>query len=147
MQRMRGLALIAVLWLVAALSIIVAGLLQSVRTEARLGTQLQDVALASASGEAAMQLALQSLLAAGKPLDRLADVNMPWMDQSIAVRIMPLNGYIDLNAAPPSCLRRCSRPPPGCLWIGLMRLRRRRCASALSPAPMARRPASRPWKT
>jgi len=104
MQRMRGLALIAVLWLVAALSIIVAGLLQSGRTEARLGTQLQDVALASASGEAAMQLALQSLLAAGKPLDRLADVNMPWMDQSIAVRIMPLNGYIDLNAAPPELL-------------------------------------------
>lgn len=104
MQRMRGLALIAVLWLVAALSIIVAGLLQSVRTQARLGTQLQDVALASASGEAAMQLALQSLLAAGKPLDRLADVNMPWMDQSIAVRIMPLNGYIDLNAAPPELL-------------------------------------------
>ncbi|OJU92568.1 MAG: hypothetical protein BGO13_02760 [Burkholderiales bacterium 66-5] len=104
MRRRQGLALVAVLWLVAALSIIVAGLLQSVRTEARLGAQLRGDAQAAAAAEAAMQLALQSLLAEARPLDRLIAGDFVWQDQPIAVQVMPLNGYIDLNAAPPELL-------------------------------------------
>ena len=104
MRRRQGLALVAVLWLGAALSIIVAGLLQSVRTEARLGAQLRGDAQAAAAAEAAMQLALQSLLAEARPLDRLIAGDFVWQDQPIAVQVMPLNGYIDLNAAPPELL-------------------------------------------
>lgn len=104
MKRANGLALVAVLWLVAALSIVVAGLLQSVRTEARLGAQLRDGAFAAAAGEAAMQIALQTLLATGQPVDRPMSADVAWLDQTITVRAMPLNGYIDLNAAPPELL-------------------------------------------
>jgi len=104
MRRSNGLALVAVLWLVAALSITVAGLLQSVRTESRLGAQLRDDAQASAAAESAMQLVLQSLLAENKPVDRLIRTDVAWMDESIAVQAMPLNGYINLNAAPPELL-------------------------------------------
>ena len=104
MKSSKGLALVAVLWLVAALSIIVAGLLQTVRTEARLGAQLRGDAQAAATAEAVMQLALQSLLAEGKPVDRLITGAFVWQDQSVAVQAMPLNGYIDLNAAPPELL-------------------------------------------
>lgn len=104
MRRRQGLALVAVLWLVAALSILVAGLLQSVRTEARLGAQLRGDAQAAAAAEAAMQLALRSLLAEARPLDRLIAGDFVWQDQPIAVQVMPLNGYIDLNAAPPELL-------------------------------------------
>ena len=103
-QHPHGLALVAVLWLIAALSIIVAGLLQSVRTEARLGAQWQADAQAGAAAEAVMQLALQSLVAAGKPIDHLTTGQFTWQDQAIAVQAMPLNGYIDLNAAPPELL-------------------------------------------
>jgi len=117
MRRTNGLALVAVLWLVAALSITVAGLLQSVRTEARLGAQLRDDAQASAAAESAMQLVLQSLLAENKPVDRLIRTDVTWMDEAIAVQVMPLNGYINLNAAPPELLAQMFQTsaglPPG----------------------------------
>ena len=60
-QSNRGMALIAVLWLVAAMSLIVTGVVKTVRTEAA-GTGLQrQMAIGSALADAAVLLALQQL--------------------------------------------------------------------------------------
>lgn len=140
MKRANGLALIAVLWLVAALSIIVAGLLQSVRTEARLGAQMRGDAQAAAAAQAVMQLALQSLLAQGKPVDRVITGDFDWMDQRIAVQVMPLSGYIDLNAASPELLAQVfqtaanlSRDRAGALAQAVLRERTEPGASGAAP--------------
>ena len=96
----RAMALIAVLWLVAALSLIVTGLLQSVRMEARSIGQERVLVAAAALGESAIQRALQALVAAGKPVDRLLSEQITQASTVISVQAMPLNGYIDLNHAP-----------------------------------------------
>ena len=54
-----GLALVAVLWIVAALSIMVTGAMHSVRSELRLVSHVRQSVEAAAKGEAAMQLVLQ----------------------------------------------------------------------------------------
>lgn len=95
----RGIVLIAVLWIVMALSIIVTGVTRSVRDEARmLGTSRQSVQ-ASATGDAAIQIALQELAAQPQPLDGLVNTTVQYRGSVIAVEVMPLNGLIDLNGA------------------------------------------------
>lgn len=117
-SKQRGLALIAVLWLVAALSVIATGMMQSVRTEARMTARTRDVVLASALGESAMQLALQAMVAGGKRPDRLLREQIAYAGATVDVQAMPLNGYIDLNKAPVELLQQALQvagglPPDG----------------------------------
>ncbi|PWW43747.1 general secretion pathway protein K [Melaminivora alkalimesophila] len=98
--RQRGLALVAVLWLVAALSLMATAMTQSVRSEARTTARTRDLVVASALGESAMQLALQSLVVSGKRPDRLVRDEVPYAGTLVAVQAAPLNGYIDINRAP-----------------------------------------------
>lgn len=97
----RGMALIAVLWLVAAMGLIVTGVVQSVRSEVRMaGTQRQGV-VASALADAAILLALQNLHAQQKPPGttiQIIPVRFEGLD--INVVLQPLNGLIDINNAP-----------------------------------------------
>lgn len=96
----RGLALIAVLWLVAALSLIAAGIVQSVRNEIRtVGLQRQAV-VAQALADAAILLALQRIHAQQpEPRSVLQIVPVQFENVSYDVSIQPLNGLIDLNSA------------------------------------------------
>lgn len=101
----RGLALIAVLWLVAALSLLVGSLLNSVRGEIRTTRQLQNEVQAQAWGDAIVLLTLQQLQAAGQTQwSRPARFVQRWNDQDYDVQLHPANGWIDPNHAPASLL-------------------------------------------
>lgn len=98
-QHQRGVVLIAVLWMVMALSIIVTGLTRNVRDEARMLSVARQSAQAGALGDAAIQLVLQGMAFESKAVDRLTVVQTQYLGQAIAVQVMPLNGLIDINAA------------------------------------------------
>ena len=95
-----GVALVAVLWIVAALSILVTGMVQAQRDEIRLVTSARQTVEGSALGNAAVQLALQQLVSADEPLGRLKRVDVQFAGHVIPVEVMPLTGLIDINRAP-----------------------------------------------
>lgn len=98
-QIQHGVVLIAVLWMVMALSIIVTGLTRNVRDEARMLSVARQTAQAGALADAAIQLVLQGMAFEAKAVDRLTVVQTQYLGQAIAVQVMPLNGLIDINAA------------------------------------------------
>jgi general secretion pathway protein K len=95
----QGVALIAVLWIVAALSILVTGIVQAQRDEVRLTSSGRLAVEASARGSAAIQLALQELASQSAPVASLKRAEIQYAGQTISVEVMPLNGLIDLNRA------------------------------------------------
>ena len=102
----QGVVLIAVLWIVMALSIIVTGLSRSVRDEAKMLSMARQGAQASALGDAAIQLVLQQMAVDAKPVDRVTTVQVPYQGRQMDVQVMPLNGLVDLNSAKTPLLAR-----------------------------------------
>lgn len=96
----KGFALIAVLWLVAALSVLVGGIMHSVRGEIRMAGYARQTLQANAIGEGAMQFALQQLVASGQPAAKLIEAPIFYQGQDVPIQMVPLSGYIDLNKAP-----------------------------------------------
>lgn len=96
----RGMALVAVLWMVAALSIIVSGMVQTARNEVRMSASSKQMVIANAWGDAAIHLALQELSVAPQKPSRLTYINTTYHNLPIRVQVMPLNGLIDINRAP-----------------------------------------------
>lgn len=102
----RGLALVAVLWLVVALGLAMVGLSRAVRDEARNASlqagKLRGIALA----DAAILQILQRLQAEGRTsLARPEQSQVMFAGQSVTVQVAPANGRINLQLAPPSLLR------------------------------------------
>lgn len=95
----RGMALVAVLWIVAALSVMVMALAGAARVQVRTAGAQRDATVAQTAGEAAATLALQELLAQPALPDGGHTTAAYWQGMDIAVRITPLNGYIGLNSA------------------------------------------------
>ncbi|KRB26983.1 type II secretion system protein GspK [Acidovorax sp. Root70] len=96
------MALIAVLWIVSALSIMVMGLVHNLRGEARLAGQSRQIAVAAGIGDAAIHIVLQEMMAhtlQGQRQQRLQVVPVTYGGQGIEVEILPLNGLINLNSA------------------------------------------------
>ncbi|MDR1661534.1 MAG: general secretion pathway protein GspK [Azoarcus sp.] len=101
----RGFALVAVLWFVAALSVLVAGLLTVSRGE-MLEAQLRlDSGRAAALGDAAIQIAVLDWASAKPPPDRLQRAHYTFDGVEIAVEIIPASGYVNLNDAPEALLQ------------------------------------------
>ena len=98
-RRHGGVALVAVLWIVAALSILVTGMVQAQRDEIRLVSSARQTVQGSALGNAAIQLVLQQIAARAEPVTRLSRIETSYGGLSIPVEVMPLNGLIDLNRA------------------------------------------------
>ena len=96
----RGVALIAVLWLVAAMGLIITGVVQSVRSEVRtVGLQRQTL-VASATADAAILLALQNLHALKiEPRAAIQSIPVVFDGATRDVQMVPLNGLIDINRA------------------------------------------------
>jgi general secretion pathway protein K len=103
----RGFALILVLWIVALLAVIAAGLVSSGRTESRLAHNLVENAKAEALADGAVRRAVLGLLA--------VDPNQAWRTRGgpyrvtygegdVLVTVADEDGKIDLNAAPPELL-------------------------------------------
>lgn len=101
----RGVALIAVLWLVAAMSLIITGIVQSVRSEIRtVGVQRQAV-IANALADAGILLALQNLQVQQKePGAAIQLIPVQFEGLTAQVSVQPLNGLIDINNAAPLLL-------------------------------------------
>ncbi|MFD1839509.1 general secretion pathway protein GspK [Paracidovorax cattleyae] len=100
------MALIAVLWIVASLSIIVTGVTRTIREEARMMTLARQSVQAQALGDAAIQLALQAIVASNAPITRMLQSEVRYAGVAMQVRAMPLNGLIDINSAPVPLLAR-----------------------------------------
>lgn len=101
----RGIALVAVLWIVAALSIAVTGIVHTIRSETRAIASARRMVELQAVGEAAIVLALQSMTAqqAGQRVPwRRMDV--PYDGRVVVVEVTALNGFVDINRAPPELL-------------------------------------------
>lgn len=101
-----GMVLIAVLWIVAALSIAVTGLTRSIKQEAALMGASRVTLQAAAAGEAAIAIVLQRLVAASGSLTTLQEIPVTFDQRVISVHVVPLNGLIDINAAPVELLAR-----------------------------------------
>ena len=95
----RGMALLAVLWIVAALSIIATGTMRTVRTESRAIVQARQQVEAQALGDGAIQMALQALVANNQPLTKATLTEIAYRNVTMQVQAMPLNGLIDINMA------------------------------------------------
>jgi general secretion pathway protein K len=100
-----GFALIAVLWMVAALTVLVAGLLMVSRGE-MLETEIRlQEGRAVALGDAAIQLAVRDWMNANPPPDRLKRALYAYEGVEIEVEVVPASGYIDINNAPEELLQ------------------------------------------
>ena len=96
--RQRGMALIAVLWLVASMSLIIGGVVRSVRSEAKVAGNQRQTSIASARADAAILLALQHLQAK-PPGAQPQTVPVVFDGVTYLVHITPLNGLLDINNA------------------------------------------------
>lgn len=94
-----GMALIAVLWVVAALAILVTGFSRLARDEVGLVSSLRQGVIAQAAGDAAIALALQELSSRPAPTSRTIQADISYRGQLVSVSVMPLNGLIDVNSA------------------------------------------------
>lgn len=101
-----GVALITVLWIVAALGIVVAGISYSVRAELRQISLSREMVQSKAQAEAAMVLVLQQMSASNQRPNRVVSTNVAYEGQTVGVEIMPMNGLIDINNAPAPLLAR-----------------------------------------
>jgi len=95
----RGMALVAVLWIVAALSIMVMGLTQTVKQNIRAATMQRDLTEGQALGEAAIVLALQQLMVQTTPFTGAGQIGVNYAGVDIKVTATPLDGWIALNSA------------------------------------------------
>lgn len=95
----RGFALVAVLWMVAALSIMVVGMFYGVRGETRRVSLSRQSVVLGALGTAAIHVVLQEMLASPEPITRLSYKEVAYQGRLIRVEILPLNGLIDINNA------------------------------------------------
>lgn len=97
----QGLALIAVLWLVAAMGLIITGVVQSVKTETRSSGHQRQNLQALAQADAVLLLALQNLYFQGTPQRQATQsASFVFAGQTTLVERNALNGLIDINNAP-----------------------------------------------
>ena len=102
-HRSQGVALIAVLWIVAAMAIAVTGMTHAVRNEIRTAAAARSSIESEALGEAAIALALQKMLAQ-RPFKPWARMDVEYRGLTMAVEVASLNGWIDINTAPDALL-------------------------------------------
>ena len=98
-RRPAGMALIAVLWIVAALSLLLIGLSGTVRQQIQIAGAQRDQVSGQAIAEAAMALALQSLSVTPERPPGIITVQVPYDGHEVSVEVAPLNGLISLNGA------------------------------------------------
>jgi general secretion pathway protein K len=96
--------LVAVLWIVAALSIVVTSISSSVRQEVKAVSASRQSLIGQAMGQAAIQLALQDLSSRPDRAQAISFIDTVFMDTPIRIRVLPLTGLIDINNAPPALL-------------------------------------------
>lgn len=102
----RGMALIAVLWVVAALSILVTGFSRVAKDEIGIVASVRQGVVAQATGDAVIALALWEISGTEVPVARVRHADIAYRGVTVPVSVMPLNGLIDINTAPLALLAR-----------------------------------------
>lgn len=96
----RGMALLAVLWVVAAMALAATGLVQMVRNEVKSAGLQRQILIAGARADAFILLALQNIQASAKePGGKLQELTVKFDGTEGAVSVLPLSGLIDINSA------------------------------------------------
>jgi len=112
-RRSRGIALIAVLWVVLLLAVIAGSLTMLTRTEIGLSRNLVLSAKAEALAEGGVYLAIGELLT---PASSPQDGNRKWQVETDAghldISYVDVTGRIDLNIAPPELIAGLSGSRP-----------------------------------
>jgi general secretion pathway protein K len=105
LTRHYGLALVAVLWVVAALALLVASLALVAKNEVRAAQMRVSSGEAAALGDAAIQLAVLDWKTTEPAPDRLMRAQYVFEGVTIDVELIPATGYVDLNAASDTLLQ------------------------------------------
>ncbi|OBY86910.1 general secretion pathway protein GspK [Delftia sp. JD2] len=100
----QGMALVLVLWIVAALAIFASSLGGVVRQEAAVGGVTRNMAEGRAVGEAAIYLTLQRMATSPTNLKAFESVTVPVAGRIIPVEVIPWSGLVNINNAPPALL-------------------------------------------
>lgn len=95
----RGMALVLVLWIVAALAIFANSLGGVVRREAAMASVVRGSAYGRGAGEAAIFRLLQKMALQPSDFAERKVEAVPWAGQMIEVEITPWSGLININAA------------------------------------------------
>jgi len=98
------MALVIVLWMVAALLVTATGVVYAVRGEVRSVSSFREMASAAALGDAGILLAARELAGNPRQENRLRQFEAGFEQAAIGVRVVPLTGLVDLNAAPEALL-------------------------------------------
>ena len=104
----RGIALIAVLWVCALVSVLAAGFTYILRTETQLNIALHDRARAGVGAEAGIQRVLAMLTSAPPGSDSrlpLQQYTLRYDDMDLEIKLASEAGKIDLNAAPAAIIK------------------------------------------
>ena len=111
--RQAGIALVGVLWMVAALSLIVAGMVKLTRQDARTVSVSKQGVFAEAYGQAAIVQAVQRMQTDPSQYVRYNKFTTQYQGLPIEVAVVPLNGLINLNGAPAGLLAKLFRVAGG----------------------------------
>lgn len=103
-MRQAGVALVVVMWLVAALSLLASGLVATTRADVRATQVLKQFATHAALGDAAIRLAASQLKLV--PLvDHPAVFRFVVEDYEMEVQVLPASAFVNLNGASLELLR------------------------------------------
>lgn len=100
-----GIAIIAVMWIVAGLTLLVAGMITSSRANVAAAQMIQGDVEAAALGDAAIERAVLNVFAEAEAVTKLATREYAVGGRSVSVRIQPANGFVNVNVASESLLR------------------------------------------
>ncbi|WP_341647817.1 hypothetical protein [Thauera humireducens] len=103
--RHRGLALVAVLWMIAALTLLVASLVAVSRAGTQSAQNHTAVVRATAVGDAAIQLALVEAQHQQRSGERRLVGEYVFDGARVQVELLPASAYINLNRASPALLQ------------------------------------------
>ncbi|MBV8620765.1 MAG: general secretion pathway protein GspK [Curvibacter sp.] len=101
------------MWLVAALSLVVTGVVKASRKQIAVTAEGRQIVVADAAARGAMTMVLQRLQTMVPPPARMQVVTVNFAGMSIEVRLIPMNGFINLNKAPAPLLAKLFRVAAG----------------------------------
>ncbi len=97
--RQRGVALAIVLWFIAGMSLLVAGIVAHARVDTHMAQLHVARAKAAAAGDGAIQLMMVDLMTSEEESGALPVGNYRVGDVGVTVALVPVAGLIDLNGA------------------------------------------------
>ena len=95
----RGIALVAVLWMVAALSVLALALAAATKAELHTAQGVRARAEAAAIGDAAIQLAVLELRSTPEAQQKFAHFGYEFAGRAVVVDMVPASGLVDINQA------------------------------------------------